>query len=111
MAVMAGVTHQLEIPGRKTPILLVTPKTKIPVQGLPILAMVEEQNRLGPLEPAGGPATVVNPSSPQLQNPIIITIANALLTLKENQFLLITGVVGIISVAVLRRWWIRRQQP
>ncbi|MGB8891547.1 MAG: PKD domain-containing protein, partial [Methanoregula sp.] len=67
--------------------------------------------QLGPLEPAGGPATVVNPSSPQLQNPIIITIANALLTLKENQFLLITGVVGIISVAVLRRWWIRRQQP
>ncbi|MGB8309152.1 MAG: PKD domain-containing protein [Methanoregula sp.] len=67
--------------------------------------------QLGPLEPAGGPATGVNPSSPQLQNPIIITIANALLTLKENQFLLITGVVGIISVAVLRRWWIRRQQP
>jgi hypothetical protein len=34
-----------------------------------------------------------------------------ILTLQEYQFWLILAVIIIILVAILRRWWIKRQNP
>ena len=64
-----------------------------------------------PVTPAATPLVIepTHPVVPPVQNPSIV--AMVLLALQEYQFWLILCVVAVILVAVLRRWWIRRQNP
>jgi PKD repeat protein len=61
-----------------------------------------------PENPPSNPVTGVT-ALPPVQNPTIVTMV--ILTLQEYQFWLILAVIVIILVAILRRWWIRRQNP
>jgi uncharacterized membrane protein len=64
--------------------------------------------QLAPLQTVSTPIASVT-ALPPVQNPSII--AMVILTLQEYQFWLILAVIVIILVAILRRWWIKRQNP
>jgi PKD repeat protein len=69
----------------------------------------ENKYQLAPPEsPTSAPITPIQPI-PTVSNPTLVTMV--LLTLQEYQFWLILGVIIIILIAILRRWWIRRQNP
>jgi len=61
-----------------------------------------------PPEATPVPVASITPLAP-VQNPTIL--AMFILTLQEYQFWLILAVIIIILVAILRRWWIKRQNP
>ena len=74
--------------------------------GVPAKSVVVQQE--APPENTPSPIVTVTALAP-VQNPSIL--AMVILTLQEYQFWLILAVIIIILVAILRRWWIRRQNP
>jgi hypothetical protein len=74
--------------------------------GVPAKPAVVQQE--APLEPQNTPAASITDLAP-VQNPSIL--AMVILSLQEYQFWLILAVIIIILVAILRRWWIKRQNP
>jgi len=72
--------------------------------GVPAKPVVVQQEA----PPENTPIASITALAP-VQNPSIL--AMVILTLQEYQFWLILAVIIIILVAVLRRWWIKRQNP
>ena len=72
--------------------------------GVPAKPVVVQQEA----PPENTPIASITALAP-VQNPSIL--AMVILTLQEYQFWLILAVIIIILVAILRRWWIKRQNP
>ena len=95
---MAGVRqaaiHKMDIPGRN-------PLPKEESRWKPVVVQQEAPPENTPIASITALAPVQNPS----------ILAMVILTLQEYQFWLILAVIIIILVAILRRWWIKRQNP
>jgi hypothetical protein len=76
-----------------------------PASGVPAKPVIQQP---APPEKTPSPIVTVTALAP-VQNPSIL--AMVILTLQEYQFWLILAVIIIILVAILRRWWIKRQNP